>query len=236
MQVVILCGGLGRRAYPLTADVPKPMLPIGGLPILLHLMRLFADQGHREFVLSVGYRQEVIRNYFRTPEPGWRVDIVDTGQEADTGDRLYGCRHLLRERFLATYGDGLADVPLDRLLAFHEAHGGLATITSVPLTCQYGTLDVDEAGRVRTFREKPVLHEYWINAGFFVMERRIFDGWTGTNLEREVLPRLSLEGQVYAYRHNGFFKSLDSHKDQQELDALLQSGEAPWGGGTGAIR
>jgi len=228
VQVVILCGGMGRRAYPLTEELPKPMLPIGGRPILWHLMQLFADEGHTDFVLSVGYRHEAIREYFKSGVPGWRVEIVDTGEGADTGERISRCRHVLGDRFFATYGDGLADVPLEELLAFHVAHGGLATLTSVPLTCQYGTIEMDAAGLVQSFREKPVLREHWINAGFFVMDRGVFDRWEGTNLEREVIPTLTRQGLVYAYRHDGFFKSLDSSKDQQELEAMLRAGPAPW--------
>jgi glucose-1-phosphate cytidylyltransferase len=228
VQVVILCGGKGRRAYPLTEDVPKPMLPIGGSPILVHLMQLFANQGYREFVLSVGYRQEVIRNYFRGRHRDWRVDILDTGEDTDTGERLRGCRAVLGETFFATYGDGLADVPLDALLAFHTAHCGLATLTTVPLNCQFGIVEADATGRVASFREKPVLREYWINAGFMVMERKLFDHCSGPNLERDMLPSLAQRGQVYAYRHDGFFKALDSHKDQQELDEMLRSNRAPW--------
>jgi glucose-1-phosphate cytidylyltransferase len=232
MQVVILCGGKGLRAWPLTEEVPKPMLPVGGRPILEHLMQLFADQGHCEFVLAVGYRQEVIRDYFfgtnRKRQDDWRIDIVDTGEDADTGERLRGCAPVLRETFLATYGDGLCDVPLDALLAFHTAHGGLATLTSVPLDCQYGIVEADAQGRVLSFREKPVLREHWINAGFMVMERGIFGQWPGPNLERDVLPSLAQRGQVYTFHHEGFFKALDSAKDQQELDQLLRTGRAPW--------
>lgn len=228
MRVVILCGGKGRRAYPLTRDVPKPMLEIGGSPILVHLMQLFADQGYREFVLSVGYRQEVIRNYFRDRHRDWRVDILDTGEDTDTGERLRGCRAVLGETFFATYGDGLSDVPLDALLAFHTAHGGLATLTSVPLNCQFGVIEADATGRVASFREKPVLSEHQINAGFMVMERRLFDYCSGRNLERDILPSLAQRGQVYAYRHDGFFKALDSLKDQEELDEMLRSNQAPW--------
>jgi len=228
VQVVILCGGKGRRAWPLTDEVPKPMLPIGGSPVLVHLMQLFADQGHREFVLSVGYRQEVIRDYFLGRHNDWRVDIVDTGEHADTGERLRGCGPLLGKTFFATYGDGLCDVPLDALLAFHTAHGGLATLTSVPLNTQYGIVEADAEGRVASFREKPVLREYWINAGFMVMERKLFEHWPGPNLERDVLPSLTQRGQVFTYRHDGFFKALDSVKDQQELDQLLLANRAPW--------
>lgn len=236
MQVVILCGGKGRRAYPLTGDVPKPMLDVGGSPVLVHVMRLFADQGLTDFVLSVGYRQEVIRDHFHTAPRGWRVDIVDTGEDADTGERVHGCRHVLGERFFVTYGDGLADVPLGALVGFHAAHAGLTTITTVPLPCPYGTVETDRAGRVSSFLEKPVLRDHWINAGFMVMDHAVFDVWSGPSLERDVLPALAEGGWAYAYRHDGFFKSLDSPKDQQELDAMARSGAVPWRTGPTACR
>lgn len=228
MQVVILCGGRGTRAYPFTEYLPKPMLAIDGTPIVMHLMRLFADQGHKDFILSVGYRKEVIHDYFDGKRLDWNVELVDTGDDTDTGGRILGCRHLLGERFFATYADGLSDVDLASLVRFHESHEGLATITSVPLKSQYGTLETDDAGRVQSFREKPVLREHWINAGFFVMERGVFDHWEGENLEREVFPRLARDGYVYSYRHDGFFKSMDSYKDQQEFETLVKEGNPPW--------
>jgi glucose-1-phosphate cytidylyltransferase len=232
---VILCGGRGQRAYPLTDAVPKPMLPVGGTPILVHVMGLFADYGHRDFVLSAGYRQEVIREYFDGhPCPGWHVDIVDTGHDAGTGDRLFGCRHLIHETFFVAYADGLSDVSLHALGARHAAHHGLVTVTAVPLACPFGVLDIGATGRVESFREKPLLREYWVSAGFFVMDRAILDHCAGASLEHDVLPGLASRGLVYAHRHDGFFKALDSYKDQQELEALLQSGRAPWRRGPGS--
>jgi glucose-1-phosphate cytidylyltransferase len=228
MQVVILCGGRGTRAYPFTEYLPKPMLPIDGTPIVMHVMRLFADQGHKDFVLSVGYRKEVIHDYFEHKRLDWSVQLIDTGDETDTGGRITGCRDVLGNRFFATYADGLSDVPLDALLRFHERHEGLATITSVPLRSQYGTIDTDASGRVVAFQEKPVLREHWINAGFFVMDKDVFGHWEGANLEREVFPNLARQGLVYSYRHDGFFKSMDSYKDQQEFEDLAAEGRAPW--------
>jgi glucose-1-phosphate cytidylyltransferase len=204
------------------------MLEIGGEPILVHLMTLFAEQGHTEFVLALGYRQSVIRDYFAGNGRGWDITMVDTGLDTDTGDRILRCRPVLREQFFVTYGDGLADVSLHDLLTFHHTQGGLVTITSVPLACQFGVLDMNDTGKIVAFREKPVLREHWINAGFMVLESAVFGHWEGANLERGVLPRLADAGQVYAYRHDGFFKSLDSHKDQQEFDTMLESGAPPW--------
>lgn len=228
MKVVILAGGSGTRAYPYTDYLPKPMMPVGGKPILLRVMNLYAQQGYTEFVLSVGYRKEVILDYFEGRDFGWRLDIVDTGASTDTGGRIWGCRHLLGETFMATYADGLSDVVLDDLLAYHHRSGRLGTITSVPLRSQYGTIDADEAGVIRDFREKPVLRDHWINAGFFVMEKRIFEHWRGENLEREVFPNLLAGRHLGVYRHHGFFKSLDTYKDQQEFEAMFAEGNLPW--------
>lgn len=228
MKVVILAGGSGTRAYPFTEYLPKPMMPVGGKPILLRVMNLYARQGIREFVISVGHRKEVIYDYFEGRDFGWKIDIVDTGDQTDTGGRIHRCRHLLGDTFMATYGDGLSDVVFADLLAFHRRAGRLATITSVPLRCQYGTIEADADGVIAHFREKPVLREHWINAGFFVMEKAIFSRWKGENLERDVFPNLLPGRHLATYRHDGFFKSMDTHKDQQELEALFASGEAPW--------
>lgn len=228
MQVVILCGGKGTRAYPYTETLPKPMLPVHGTPILMHVMHLYADQGYRDFVLSVGYRSEVIRDYFDRKQMDWNVQLVDTGDETGTGGRILGCRHLLDRTFFATYADGLSDLALDDLLAFHRSHAGKATVSSVPLPSQYGTIDADANGRIRGFHEKPILREHWINAGFFVFDPDVFDHWAGDDLEREVLPGLAGRGLLYSYRHDGFFKSMDSYKDHQEIEQMVQAGSTPW--------
>jgi len=228
MQVVILAGGRGTRAYPYTEYLPKPMMPVCGKPILARVMEIFASQGHLDFIISVGYRKEIILDYFATPRSNWRVNIVDTGEDTDTGGRIRKCAHLLKDRFFATYSDGLCDVDLARLVQFHHQHDGMATVTSVPLVSQYGTIESDGDGRVTAFREKPVLRNYWINAGFFVMDPGVFDHWQGENLERDVLPALQRDGRLFSYRHDGFFKSMDTHKDQQELEAVFEKGRMPW--------
>jgi len=204
------------------------MLPIDGTPMLMHVMRSYADQGHKDFVLSLGHNKHVIIDYFDRKALDWNVECVDTGEETDTGGRIYGCRHLLQEKFLATYSDGLSDVNIAEVLKFHDSHDGLATITSVPLPSQYGTMDFAEGDRISSFREKPTLMDHWINAGFFVFDRRVFNHWKGNNLESEVFPELAREGLLYGYRHTGFFKSMDSYKDQQELEDLVRLGKAPW--------
>lgn len=228
MQVVILAGGRGTRAYPYTEYLPKPMMPVCGKPILARVMEIFAQQGHRDFIISVGYRKEIILDYFENRRRDWNVSIVDTGDETDTGGRIKRCSHLLKDKFFATYSDGICDVNLADLVDFHDKHDGLVTVTSVPLISQYGTIEADASGRIMAFREKPVLRDYWINAGFFVLEPDVFDQWEGENLERDVMPSLQRKGLLYAYRHNGFFKSMDTHKDQQELEALFDRGELPW--------
>jgi len=228
MQVLILCGGMGTRAYPYTEYLPKPMLPVNGQPILIHVMRIFAEQGFREFILSLGYRKEVIIDYFYQKNLDWDIKLVDTGPETDTGGRIYNCRELLGETFMATYVDGLSDIPLDRLLHFHQSHGGLATITSVPLRSQYGTLECNDTGRINCFKEKPILREHWINAGFFVFDHKVFEHWEGSNLEKEVFPALLKKKLLYAYRHDGFFKSMDTYKDQQEIEQMYREGNIVW--------
>lgn len=228
MEVVILCGGKGARSYPFTEYYPKVMMPICGTPIIIHLMRLYAQQGFTKFVLAAGHRQEILRDYFQGRFSDWDVEIVDTGDGSDTGERLRRCASKVGDTFFATYGDGLGDVNIRSLLAFHEQAGGRATVTSVPLRSQYGTVVFGNDRRVQNFKEKPVINDCWINAGFFVFEKKAFDYWDGKNLERDVLPRLAREGELFTYLHDGFWKSMDTSKDQQELEEIYNAGDAPW--------
>ena len=228
MQVVILCGGKGSRIYPFSEYFPKPMMPVNGRPILVHLMHIYARQGFRRFVLAAGHRKEMLHDYFENRFPEWEIKILDTGLEADTGDRIRACTDYVGERFFATYGDGLGNVDLRALLKFHGERGGLATVTAVPLRSQYGTLQFDEDGRVRSFTEKPVIKDQWINAGFFVFEKAGMADWVGANLESNVLPELAARGQLYTWQHHGFWKSMDTSKDQQEMERLGETGEPPW--------
>lgn len=228
MHVVILCGGKGSRIYPFSEYFPKPMMPVNGRPILVHLMRIYAQQGFTKFVLAAGHRKEMLLDYFDGRFSGWEVKILDTGIEADTADRIRACAEHVGERFFATYGDGLGNVDLKALLAFHCERGGLATVTAVPLRSQYGTLQFDSDGRVHSFTEKPVIHNQWINAGFFVFEKKGMTSWEGTNLESGVLPALAAKGQLYSHLHYGFWKSMDTSKDQQEMERLGEAGEPPW--------
>ena len=222
MTVVILCGGLGTRAYPYTERMPKALMEVAGAPIVEQVMRIYAAAGHRDFVLSVGYLKEAIAEYFerRARQLGWIVRCVDTGETTDTGGRILGCREHVTPTFHATYCDGLGDIDLGALVAFHQDHGRGATMTTVPLRSQYGLVHADGDGCVSHFEEKPVLADRLINAGFFVFDARMFDTWTGSNLERDVLPAMAQRQELYIYRHHGFWRSMDTLKDQQELTPL----------------
>lgn len=228
MQLIILCGGKGTRSYPYTEYFPKVMMPIRGRPIIMHLMEIYARQGFTNFILAAGHRKEILMDYFHGRVPEWNVQVVDTGESSDTGDRIRLCKDLVQDTFMATYGDGLGNVDLAELVAAHQQSGALATLTSVPLRSQYGTLATDDAGRITEFHEKPVIRDYWINAGYFVFQKAVFDHWQGHNLECDVFPHLARMGAIYTYRHTGFWRSMDTSKDQQELEKLYDGGTPPW--------
>lgn len=230
MRTVILCGGKGTRAYPHTLEVPKPLLEIAGVPVLLHLMGIYAAQGFTDFVLAAGYRQEMIEDFAATVDPSWKVDVLDTGEGTNTGGRVLGVADHVGDDFFLTYADGLGNIDLHRLAAFHRGHEGGATLTTVPLPSQYGTLEVLDDKRVRRFREKPRLPDHVINAGFFVFDRRLLDVWPdpGEDLEREVLPALGTRDELYAFRHDGFWKSMDTYKDAVDLSELCTEARPPW--------
>ncbi len=228
VRTVILCGGKGTRAYPHTTEVPKPLLEVAGRPVLQHVMEIYAEQGFRSFILSAGFKADLIRAFADEMPHAWDIDVVDTGVDTNTGGRVIGVRDRVGDTFFATYADGLGDIDLNELLAFHTGHAGAATLTTVPLPSQYGTIEQAPDGRVEKFREKPVLADHWINGGFFVFDRRAFDRWQGEDLEREVLPALGAAGELYAYRHAGFWKSMDTYKDALDLSALSKDGRHPW--------
>jgi len=228
MQTVILCGGTGVRAMPSTLAVPKPLLLVGDRPILAHVMEIYADQGFTEFVLAAGYKAELVTNFAQSLPSSWRVEVVDTGENTNTGGRVMRVRERLGDEFFLTYSDGLADIDLHHLLDFHRGHRAAATVTTVSLPSPYGTFDLGEKGMVSGFREKPKLDDHPINAGFFVMDSRVFDRWDGEDLEREILPSLANAANLFAYRHDGFWKSMDTQKDAQELTALCEGRRGPW--------
>lgn len=167
-------------------------------------------------------------DYFEGRFRDWNIKVLDTGQESDTAQRIYNCRDHVGDRFFATYGDGLGDVDLHALIEFHQKAGGLATLTSVPLRSQYGTMLFEGGNRISEFREKPVIEDCWINAGFFVFEKSVFDVWEGKNLEVDVFPALAHRGAIFAYKHFGFWKSMDTSKDLQELERIYHQSNIPW--------
>jgi glucose-1-phosphate cytidylyltransferase len=223
IKTLILCGGKGTRAYPHTLDLPKPLLHIDGRPILAHIMQIYATQGFKRFVLSAGFKWELIDDFAAETPSDWEVEVVNTGEEALTGARIAKCRDHLGDTFFATYGDGVGDIDLSQLLRFHASHRRSATVTVVPLPSPYGVIEHDRDGRVAAMVEKPVLTEHWINAGFFVMSKSVFEHWQGEDLEREVLPALSAADELYAFRHEGFWRSMDTAKDAEALTKLSRS-------------
>jgi glucose-1-phosphate cytidylyltransferase len=195
-------------------------------------MEIYAAQGLTEFVLAAGYKAELVWKFAQGLPAEWSVDVVDTGEDTGTGGRVTRVADRVGEHFHLTYADGLGDVDLAALTAFHLGHPGLMTVTTVGLPSPYGTLEVAGDGRVSGFREKPVLPDHLINAGFFVVDRRALDQWAGDDLERQVLPALADAGQLFAFRHHGFWRSMDTQKDAQELTGLCADGPGPWVPGT----
>jgi len=252
MKVGILAGGLGTRLAEETEVKPKPMVEIGGRPILWHVMMHYSRYGFGDFVIALGYRGEYIKRWMRefaslhgnmTVNTGtgevrlhdrhhldWRVDLVDTGQDTATGGRIKRLRTWMGEgTFMLTWGDGVADVDLDRLLAFHRSHRKLATLTAVRPPARFGHLELD-GQRVAQFDEKPQTSEGWINGAFFVLEPGIFDYIAGddTQWEKEPLERLAAEGQLMAYRHESFWQCMDTIRDKKLLEKLWREGRPPW--------
>jgi glucose-1-phosphate cytidylyltransferase len=230
-NVVILCGGRGTRLQEHTQSIPKPLVEIGGRPILWHVMRIYAAQGLTSFLLATGYKGELVERFVEAetwPE-GIDVRCVDTGLDTPTGGRIKRLAEQLDgEPFCATYADGVADVDLRALVAHHAAHGDLATVTVVRPELQFGIADLDGAGRVRGFKEKP-RSDHWVNGGFFCFEPGALD-YIGEDsvLEREPLERLAAEGQLHAFHHEGFWDCMDTYKDAVLLNDIWSRGEAPW--------
>jgi glucose-1-phosphate cytidylyltransferase len=256
MKAIILCGGLGTRLREETEFRPKPMVEVGGRPILWHIMKIYAKHGIRDFVLCLGYQGQMIKEYFlnyeamnndfsillggrkqieyhgQHEEQNFRVTLVDTGLETMTGGRILRVRPYFDDvdTFMVTYGDGVADVDLTGLLRFHQAHGRLATVTTVKPTSRFGLVELDENNaRVTSFAEKPRV-EGWMSAGFFVFNRQVFEYLDGDPciLERGPLERLAREGQLMAYRHEGSFFAMDTYREYQQLNRIWDTGKAPW--------
>lgn len=253
MKVVILAGGFGTRLAEHTDVVPKPMVEIGGEPILWHIMKLFAHYGFKDFVIALGYKGEVIKDYFlnyhslqsdfsvelatgsveilgRNHDCDWKVTLVDTGQDSMTGGRIKSLRDVLgEETFLLTYGDGVADVDVSRLVSFHRQHGKLLTLTAVHPKAHYGELNI-KGQQVVKFLEKPEFKQTWINGGFMVIEPEVLDFIEGddTIFEREPLEKIAETDNLMAYHHGGFWQCMDNLRDVRYLNELWSNGNSPW--------
>jgi len=254
MKLMILCGGQGTRLREETEYRPKPLVEVGGRPILWHIMKLYAHYGLRDFVLCLGYRGTMIKEYFLDyeamnsdftislgkqhtveyhdihEEQDFRVTLADTGLESMTGGRVRrASRFVNDDLFMVTYGDGLSNVDISKLLAFHKSHGKLATVTTVRPTSRFGMLNCSTDDKVLSFTEKPLL-DGWASAGYFVFHRKIFDYLTGDDciLEREPLERLAKEGQLMSYKHDGFFFAMDTYREYVSLNEMWARGDAPW--------
>ena len=230
-DVVILCGGRGTRLQEHTQSIPKPLVEIGGKPIVWHVIRIYASHGFRRFLLCTGYKGDLIEEFVAASAwpAGVQVRCLDTGLETPTGGRIKMAGELLSRRsFCATYADGVADIDLRHLTEFHLAHGDLATMTVVRPQLHFGIAQLDGDGRVRGFREKPRA-EHWVNGGFFCFEHGAL-GYIGDDsvLEREPLERLSADGQLHAFRHEGFWDCMDTYKDAVLLNDIWAAGGAPW--------
>jgi glucose-1-phosphate cytidylyltransferase len=229
--VAILCGGRGTRLQEHTQSIPKPLVEIGGRPIVWHVIQIYAVQGFRDFVLCTGYRGELLDEFATsTPWPdGVSVRCIDTGLDTPTGGRLHRVRGELGEgTACVTYADGVADIDLREVLAFHRAHGAAATMTVVRPELQFGVTRIGDDGQVLGFAEKP-RSEQWINGGFFCLEPSALDYTSDASvLEREPLERLAADGQLRAYRHRGFWECMDTYKDAVQLNDLWEEGRAPW--------
>jgi len=251
VKVILLAGGFGTRLAEYTDIIPKPMVPIGGKPILWHIMQTYAYFGYKDFYVALGYKAEVLKEYFLnyralnadfsvdlstgsvTPHQldpvDWQVTLVHTGDSSMTGGRVKRMKSYIgNEAFMLTYGDGVANIDIDALLTFHRSHGKMVTVSAVRPAARFGELELD-GNRVESFQEKPQLHEGWINGGFFVIEPEFFDliADDETLLEREPLEQAAAAGELMAYRHDGFWHCMDTKRDHELLEELWSKG-APW--------
>lgn len=252
MKVVILAGGFGTRLGELTEIVPKPMVEIGGKPILWHIMKIYSTYGFNDFIICLGYKGDIIKRYFyelytmsnnitidtingafsinKNRSPNWKVSLIDTGLNTTTGGRLLRVQEFIDgDVFMMTYGDGLANIDLNKLLQLHKSHGKIATITAVNPPPRFGILNIDKNGQVISFDEKPE-DRSWINGGFFVLDKEVFKYISKDEpyFEGYPLSNLAKDGELYAYRHHGFWRPMDTLSDKKFLEDLWNSGKAEW--------
>ena len=229
MKVVLLAGGFGTRLSEYTNRIPKPMIDVGGKPMLLHIMKLYAKYGFKDFYIALGYKGEVIKKFFSKKFFDWNINLIETGRNTMTGGRLKKLKkHLGKETFMMTYGDGLSNVNLKKLLKFHKKNKKLATLTAVRPPARFGAIKLKN-NHVSYFKEKSKLDEGWINGGFFVMEPKFLTYIKNdkTYLEKEPLEKISKKGQLTAFKHEGYWQCMDTKRDKDQLENLFKKG-APW--------
>jgi glucose-1-phosphate cytidylyltransferase len=230
LKVLILAGGLGTRISEETADKPKPMVPIDGKPILWHIMNIYAHQGFSDFVVATGYKGEVIADWVQSLSTSWNITALDTGLETQTGGRIKRCMDLYpEERMFATYGDGVGNINISKLIAFHDSHGKLATLTAVRPPARFGYLEMENS-QVVHFGEKNQSDAGWINGGYFVLESKVssFIKSDSEPFETGALPKLADQGQLMAYEHGGFWQPMDTLREKHDLEKLALEGNPPW--------
>lgn len=254
MKTILLAGGLGTRISEETSVKPKPMVEIGGMPIIWHIMKSYSYYGYNDFAIALGYKGDVIKEFFMNYKlhksdlilnlksgnarfendysEDWNVGLHETGSNSMTGGRLLNLKKLFKpgETFMLTYGDGVADINVGKLVEFHKSHGKIATLTAVRPPARFGSIIMDDDGIIKEFKEKPQVGEGWINGGYFVFDYKIFDYLKDerTILEREPLEILSSQNQLAAYRHDGFWHCMDTIRDRDNLNEIWASGNAPW--------
>ena len=229
MKVILLAGGFGTRLSEYTESIPKPMVEIGNKPILWHIMNLYAKYDYKDFLVALGYKGEIIKKFFSNRPEKWNVELVDTGLDTMTGGRVKRLeKNIGKETFMLSYGDGLSDINLNSLLSFHKSHGKLVTVTAVRPPARFGSLKLKE-DRVVNFKEKSQLDVGWINGGFFVIEPEFFKFIKGdeTYLEKEPLEQVAEAGELFAYKHEGFWQCMDTKRDRDKLEEMYLEG-SPW--------
>jgi len=230
MKVIILAGGFGTRLAEYTDTIPKPMVPIGDKPIIQHIMQIYANYGHKEFYVALGYKGEVIKKYFQNKVNDWKIKLIDTGRNSMTGGRVKRLEKIIgNETFMLTYGDGLSNINIDELISFHKKHKKMVTISAVRPPARFGALKLKDS-EVVSFKEKSQLEESWINGGFFVINPDFFNLIKNdeTVLEKEPLEKIASIKQLKAFRHEGFWQCMDHKLDKDLLEDMYKKGQAPW--------